>query len=57
MIKNTKKSPPKKTVAERVNNVWKKKKKTGTEIKILTSNELLTRLPVLLVQVKAVNNS
>ena len=35
----------------------KRKKKTGTEIKILTSNELLTRLPVLLVQVKAVNNS
>ena len=37
---------------------WKSKiQKTGTRIKILTPNKLLTRLPVFLSQVKAGNNS
>ena len=35
----------------------KKTKKTGTEIKILTLNKLLTGLPILLTQAKAGNNS
>ena len=35
----------------------KDKKKTGTEIKILTLNKLLTRLPILLTRAKAGNNS
>ena len=34
-----------------------RKKKTETGIKILTLNKLLTRLPILLVQIKAGNNS
>ena len=34
-----------------------KGKKTGTEIKILTSNKLLTRLPILLTRAKAGNDS
>ena len=34
-----------------------KKKKTGSKIKILTSNKLLTRLSILLAQIKAGNNS
>ena len=34
-----------------------KKKKTGTGLKILTPNKLLTRLLILLTQIKAGNNS
>ena len=33
------------------------KQKTGTEIKILPPNKLLTKLPILLVQTNAGNNS
>ena len=33
------------------------KKKTGTELKTLTSKKLLTRLPTLLAEIKARNNS
>ena len=32
-------------------------RKTGTELKFLTPNNLLTRLPILLAQIKAGNNS
>ena len=34
-----------------------KKKKAGTELKTLTSKKLLTRLPTLLAEIKARNNS
>ena len=33
------------------------KQKTGTILKILTLNKLLTRLPILLAQIKAGHNS
>ena len=45
------------TIAERIKLNPRKRKNTGTGIKILTPNKLLTRLPVLLVQIKAGNNS
>ena len=41
-------------IAERVK---LRRQKAGTVIKVLTSNELLTRLPVLLTQIKAGKNS
>ena len=43
------------TIAERVKLM--PEKETGTGIKILTPNELSTKLPVLLVQLKHANNS
>ena len=46
---------PEETIPERVKlNLWKI---TGTGLKILTPNKLLIRLPILLVQKKAGNNS
>ena len=48
----------KKIIAERVKlNPRKRKKKEGTGLKILTPNKLLTRLSILLAQIKARNNS
>ena len=45
------------TIAERIKlNPWKRKR-TGTVLKISTPNKLLTRLPKLLAQMKAGNNS
>ena len=35
----------------------KKKKNTGTKLRILIPNKLLTRLPILLAQINARNNS
>ena len=35
----------------------KKKKKEGTGLKLLTLNKLLTRISILLAQIKAANNS
>ena len=57
--KYKKESQPKETFAERVKlmPVKRKTQKLGTGLKILTSNILLTRLPVLLAQTKAGNNS
>ena len=51
------KSLPEETTAERVKLMSQKIKiqKTGTGIKILSPNKLLTKLPVLLAQVKAGN--
>ena len=46
-----------KTIAERVKLNPRKKRATGPGLKILTSNKLLTRLPILLAQIKAGNNS
>ena len=34
-----------------------KRKNTGTKLRILVPNKLLTRLPILLAQIKARNNS
>ena len=51
---------PEESIVERVKlnpRKRKKKKKTGTELKILTPNKLLTRLLILLTQIKAGNNS
>ena len=53
-----KKSKPKETISERVKlNPQKRNKITGTGIKILTPNKLLTRPSILLAQIKAGNNS
>ena len=53
------KSPPEETVAERIKLMPRKRKrqKIGTGIKVLTPNKLLSRLSILLVQIKAGNNS
>ena len=40
------------TIAERVKLIPRKKNK-GTRLKILTTNKLLTRFPILLMQIKA----
>ena len=45
------------TIAERVKLNPRKRKNEGTGLKILTPNKLLTRLPILLAQAKAGNNS
>ena len=50
------KSEPEKTITERVKLNTIKRKKTGTGIKILTPNKLLTKLPVSLAQTKAGNS-
>ena len=47
---------PEETIAGRVK-LNPRKKKTGTRLKILTPNKLLTRLPILLAPIKAGNNS
>ena len=47
----------KETIAERAKLNPQKRKNEGTGLKILSPNKLLTRLPMLLVQVKAENNS
>ena len=45
------------SIIERVKlNLWKRKRE-GAQLKILTPNKLLIRLPILLVQIKARNNS
>ena len=48
---------PEETIAERIRLNPRKRKKAGTGLEILTSNKLLTRLPILLAQIKARNNS
>ena len=48
------KSEPEQTTPERVK--LNPPKKTGRRLKILTPNELLTRIPILLAQIKAGNN-
>ena len=49
------KSEPEESTAERVK--LNPQNKTGTGLKILTPNKLLMKLPVLLTQIKAGNNS
>ena len=46
-----------KTFAERVKLKPRERKKTETGLKILTPNKILTKLPILLAQIKAANNS
>ena len=50
-------SEPEQTVAERVKLSPQKRIKIRTGLKILTPNKLLARLPILLAQIKAGNNS
>ena len=53
------KSPPEETIAERAKLIHQKRKrqKTGTRKNFLTPSKLLTRIPILLAQIKAGNNS
>ena len=51
------KSEPEETIAEKVKLDPRKKKYAGTRLKILIPNKLWTRLPILLPQIKAGNNS
>ena len=48
---------PEETTAQRVKLNSRKRKATRTGLKVLTPNKLLTRLPILLAQIKAGNNS
>ena len=48
---------PEKTIAERIKLKPQKTKITRIRLKILTPNNLLYRLPILLAQIKAGNNS
>ena len=48
---------PQETIAKRLELNPQKRKNTGTELKILTTNKLLTRFPILLTQIKAGHNS
>ena len=48
---------PEETIAERVKLNLRKRKNEGKELKMVTPNKLLTRLPTSLVQLKAGNNS
>ena len=48
---------PDENIAKRVKLNPRKGKNQGTGLKILTPNKLSTRLPILLAQIKAVNNS
>ena len=48
---------PEESIAERINLYPRKRKITGIGLKILTPNELLTRLPILLAQTNTGNNS
>ena len=45
------------TIAERIKLSPQKRKATRTGLKILTSNKLLTRLPILSAQITTENNS
>ena len=47
---------PEETTAERIKLNPRKRKNTGTRLKILSPNQLLTRLPILLAQIKAGKN-
>ena len=47
---------PEETIAERIRLNPRKRKTTGTGLKVLTPNKLLTRLPIILAQIKAGNN-
>ena len=47
---------PEETIAERIKLNPRKRKTTGTGLKVLTPNKLLTRLPIILAQIKAGNN-
>ena len=49
--------PSQETIAGRVKLKPGERKKTGTGLKTLTPNKLLTRLPIILVQIKAGNSS
>ena len=51
------KSEPEETIAERVELNPRERKNERTGLKILTPNKPLTRLPILLAQLKAGNNS
>ena len=51
------KSEPEETITKRVKLNSKKEKKKGKWLKILTPLKLLTRLSILLAQIKAGNNS
>ena len=48
---------PEETTAQRIKLNSRKRKATRTGLKVLTPNKLLTRLPILLAQIKAGNNS
>ena len=48
---------PEETTAQRIKLNSRKRKATRTGLKVLTPNKLLTRLPILLAQIKARNNS
>ena len=48
---------PEETIAERIKLNPRKKKRKRARLKMLTSNKLLTRLPILSAQIKAGNNS
>ena len=48
---------PEESIAERIKLNPRKIKATGTGLKILTPNKLLTRLPIRLANIKAGNNS
>ena len=48
---------PEETVSERIKLIPRKRKTRGTGLKILIPNKLLTRLPILLAQIKSGNNS
>ena len=48
---------PEETIAERVKLNTRKRKNEGTGLKILTPHKLLNRLPILLAEIKAGNNS
>ena len=47
---------PEEAIAERAKLNPRKRKLTGTVLNILTPNKLLTKLPILLAQIKAGNN-
>ena len=51
------KSEPEEGINERMKLNPQKRKRKGTELKILTPNKSLTKLPILLAQIKAGNNS
>ena len=48
---------PEESIAERVKLNPRKRKNEGTGLKILTPNKLLTRLPILLAQIKKAGNN
>ena len=48
---------PEETIAERIKLNPRRKKRKWAGLKMLTSNKLLTRLPILSAQIKAGNNS